>query len=141
MIFVDASAWYAKLGTGTEQHAEAERLWPQLRREGMCTSAVVLYEVAELLCRRAGPAQAHPLIRQLLTTTGLTVYRPGPAEELLATDLLRDLARKPAARGVRPVGFRDCLSFAIMRINRLKQAYSYDRHFAQAGFAVWPASR
>jgi predicted nucleic acid-binding protein len=36
------------------------------------------------------------------------------------------------------VSFTDCISFVLMRRNKLDQAFTFDRHFAVAGFEVVP---
>jgi hypothetical protein len=34
--------------------------------------------------------------------------------------------------------FTDCASFAVMRHARLRDAFTFDHHFEQAGFRLWP---
>jgi predicted nucleic acid-binding protein len=36
------------------------------------------------------------------------------------------------------VSFTDCVSFVLMRKQRLTRAFSFDRHYEQAGFEIWP---
>ena len=36
------------------------------------------------------------------------------------------------------VSFTDCVSFVLMRRNRLERAFTFDRHFASAGFEITP---
>ena len=35
----------------------------------------------------------------------------------------------------------DCISFVLMRTLRITRAFSFDRHFAHAGFTLWPEER
>jgi len=35
------------------------------------------------------------------------------------------------------VSFTDCLSFALMKKEKLRQAFTYDQHFEYAGFQRW----
>jgi len=37
------------------------------------------------------------------------------------------------------VSFADCVSFVLMKNHRLKRAFTFDHHFALAGFAMLPA--
>ncbi len=37
--------------------------------------------------------------------------------------------------------FVDCLSFAVMRRERLVDAFTFDRHFEQIGFRLWPGGK
>lgn len=61
----------------------------------------------------------------------LTILRPDVSDESAALDLFRKFADQK-------VSFTDCVSFALMRRHRLKKAFTFDRHFAGAGFEVWP---
>jgi len=36
------------------------------------------------------------------------------------------------------VSFTDCVSFSLMRRYKLSRVFTFDRHFAAAGFTVWP---
>jgi predicted nucleic acid-binding protein len=36
------------------------------------------------------------------------------------------------------VSFTDCVSFILMRRHRLARAFTFDRHFGDAGFGVMP---
>lgn len=62
----------------------------------------------------------------------LTVIRPTEAEETRALLLFRDL-------GPQGAGFVDCISFAVMHANRMDTAFTFDSHFALAGFKVIPS--
>ncbi len=35
------------------------------------------------------------------------------------------------------VSFTDCISFVLMRRHKIRQVFSFDRHFELAGFVVW----
>ena len=36
--------------------------------------------------------------------------------------------------------FTDCTSFTVMHQRGLQRAFSFDRHFEQAGFTLWPGT-
>ena len=61
----------------------------------------------------------------------LTILRPDAADERAALALFRKLSDQE-------VSFTDCVSFALMRRHKLARAFTFDRHFAAAGFTVWP---
>jgi uncharacterized protein len=140
MIFIDTSAWYARMNERDEHHPDAVAAWPALARQPVCTSNAVLYESFELIGRHAGGVLAAEVARRILHTPGLTVLRATAADELAAVELLASLrARRSAGR--RPVGFRDCLSFTLMKAHRVTRAFSFDGHFDEAGFERWPLRR
>lgn len=91
-------------------------------------------ETLTLLGRRTTYAFAAARADALYGSRVLTILRPDAADESAAVDLFRKFADQK-------VSFTDCVSFALMRRHRVKRAFTFDRHFAGAGFEVWPASR
>ena len=59
----------------------------------------------------------------------LTLLRPTHDEELRALDLFEKYADQQ-------VSFTDCVSYALMHKRRIDRAFSFDRHFALAGFQL-----
>ena len=98
------------------------------------TTNFVLDEVVTLLARRAGASFAADRARAILTSERLTVVRPTPDDELVALEMLEKL-------GDKDVSFTDCVSFVTMRARGIRRAFTFDRHFRDAGFVLWPATR
>jgi predicted nucleic acid-binding protein len=61
----------------------------------------------------------------------LTILRPDPDDEGRAVELLEKFADQK-------LSFTDAVSFALMRRHRLARAFTFDRHFARAGFEIVP---
>jgi hypothetical protein len=59
----------------------------------------------------------------------LTILRATRDDEAAALDLLGKFADQS-------IGFVDCLSFALMRRDRIRTAFAFDRHFKSAGFPL-----
>jgi predicted nucleic acid-binding protein len=57
----------------------------------------------------------------------LTILRPDHDDELAALVLFEKFADQG-------VSFTDAISFALMRKSRLRKVFSFDHHFALAGF-------
>lgn len=61
----------------------------------------------------------------------LTILRPDEDDELAALDWFQKYADQS-------MSFTDYISFVLMEKHKLKNAFSFDRHFAIAGFDVEP---
>lgn len=83
------------------------------------------------LSRRAGGRFAADRGRNILASSAMTVLRPDAGDEQVALGFLEKFADQGG-------GFTDAVSFALMRRNKLKLAFTYDAHFVRAGFTVWP---
>lgn len=91
----------------------------------------MLDETANLIGRKIGYKFAAQVIRSLYTSSHLEILRPTQEVELEALDLFGKYADQK-------MSFTDCTSFALMRANRLSQAFSFDRHFDLPGFIRFP---
>ena len=91
----------------------------------------MLDETFTLLGRRSTYAFAADRARALLSSAALTILRPDADDETAAVELFAKFADQQ-------VSFTDCVSFVLMRRHRLERAFTFDRHFADAGFEVLP---
>jgi len=133
VIFVDTGAFIARYIRRDGQHRRARRAWAEVdRSRSRCfTSSFVLDETFTLLGRRSTYAFAADRARALLSSTALTILRPDADDEVAAVELFDKFADQQ-------VSFTDCVSFVLMRRHRLERAFTFDRHFADAGFEVMP---
>lgn len=133
MIFIDTGAFIARHVAEDRLHARAAAGWDELARERTpaFTGTLVLSETFTLLSRRAGYAFAAQRARHIFDSGALTVLRPGEREDREALVFFEKFADQG-------VSFADCSSFALMRRHGIKRVFTFDRHFALAGFEVWP---
>lgn len=133
MIFVDTGAFVARYIRQDAHHRRAKRAWAEIERSrSRCfTSNFVLDETFTLLGRRSSYSFAAERARALLNSAALTILRPDADDEAKAVDVFAKFADQQ-------VSFTDCVSFVLMRRQRLEQAFTFDRHFANAGFEVIP---
>jgi len=131
-LFVDTGAFLAKEIAADQHHRRATDLWDTLKDQGtqLFSSQHVLDETATLLARRTTYAWAADWGRDVLAAG----FRWLTADE---NDLSAAFVqmRKYADQGV---SFTDCVSFVLMRKERLRYVFGFDRHFEAAGFQVWP---
>ncbi len=133
MIFVDTGAFVARYIRQDGHHRKARRAWAEIdRSRSRCfTSSFVLDETFTLLGRRSSYSFAADRARALLRSEALTILRPDADDEGRGVDLFAKFADQK-------VSFTDCISFVLMRRQRLERAFTFDRHFADAGFEVMP---
>lgn len=132
---MDTGAFVARYVRQDGYHRSARRVWAEIERSRCrCfTSSFVLDETFTLLGRRSSYAFAADRARALHTSTALTILRPDADDETQAIDVFAKFADQR-------ISFTDCVSFVLMRRHRLERAFTFDRHFADAGFEVTPGA-
>lgn len=133
MIFVDTGAFLGRYIERDQYHQLAMAGWREVTASpSRCyTSSFVLDETLTCLGRRTSYEFAAERARNLLASNVLEILRPEPEHEIQA---LNDFEKFADQR----VSFTDCVSFALMRSRRIQRVFSFDRHFALAGFELWP---
>jgi len=133
VILVDTGPFLGRWLRGDQHHHEAVAAWEALRRTGgpCATTNFILDEVFTLLGRRAGYGFAAERARSVYGSRTFTILRPGEQEERAALELFEKYSDQK-------VSFTDCISFAFLRARRMRRVFTFDAHFARAGFQVWP---
>ncbi|MCL4288603.1 MAG: PIN domain-containing protein [Thermoleophilia bacterium] len=126
-VFVDTSAIYAGIAVNDEFHEHAVDTWERLldRGEDLVTHALIEVESAVLVQRRIGFEAVAALADLLLPR--IKVIEVGRDERRAALAAV-------AARGSREISLVDRVSFDLMHRLGLREAFAFDRHFADAGF-------
>ena len=133
MIFVDTGAFLARYLFGDSLHRRATRAWGDLerRKAAICTSHFVLDETLTLLARRADYRFAAERGRRIYASEALRILRADEGVEKQALRYFEKFADQN-------VSFTDCVSFALMKQHKIERVFTFDRHFALAGFGVRP---
>jgi len=133
VIFVDTGAFVGRYIARDQHHQASVDYWGEVARRGLrcCTSSFVLDETFTLLGRIAGNAFAAERARNIYASRSLRVLRPDATVETAALEFFT----KYADQGV---SFTDCTSFALMKRERIRRAFSFDSHFAHVGFVLVP---
>jgi predicted nucleic acid-binding protein len=130
-VFVDSWAWIALALARDPLHARARAQWDQLQAAGakLHTSVPVVIETFTFLDRNAN--------RDVALAWKGSIYRPGVVRMLPCelADLERswDYFRRADLHKLSAV---DATSFAIMKRAGIRIAYTFDHHFAAAGFRL-----
>ena len=131
-VFVDSFGWIALGNRDDAYHGQAAELYKNLRLQGvrMVTTDDVLVEVCNGLSRLRLRHFARQLIAQIELAKRQGVLEVvHVTEELFAEGLTLFLSRPD-----KEWSLTDCISFVVMERRGIKQAFTADRHFVQAGF-------
>ena len=128
MIFVDTGAFFALYYARDQHRAAAAATWPTLSKP-LFTSNHVLDELASLLSRNIGYSVAVDRLSDIYASPTFEILRTTADDEKQALKRMRKFADQS-------VSFTDCLSFTLMNRERLRTAFTFDRHFKTAGFEV-----
>jgi uncharacterized protein len=130
-VFVDSGAWIALALSRDPLHAQAREQWELLQKAGakLHTSVPVVIETFTFLDRNA--------VRDVALAWKEAIYKPGSIK-ILACEL-RDLEQSWEyfrRANLHKLSAVDATSFAIMKRARIHRAYTFDHHFAVAGFRL-----
>ena len=133
-IFIDTGAFIARYDADDQYHLIAMRAWVALAPPTcpwrLVTSGSVLAETFTLLGRRAGFPFAAQVARQILDSPSFTIRWTDATTGSLALGWFSKFADQS-------VSWVDCESFALMRAGKITRAFTFDRHFEDAGFHRW----
>ncbi len=133
MIFVDTGAFISKYLTSDNFHKKSVQIWSELehKKTKILTSNFILDETFTLLARQANYDFSAKIARLIYNSNVINILRPTYDTELRALSLFDKFSDQK-------VSFTDCISFQLMKENRIKTTFSFDRHFALAGFNILP---
>ena len=131
-VFVDSGAWIALALTRDPFHLRAVEAWQGMAelRAKLYTSAPIALETFTFLDRNAARDVALGWKEALKVVDGLTVLGCTAEDIELAWKYFerRDLHKLSAV---------DATSFVLMKKEGIKQAFSFDHHFASVGFKIF----
>ncbi len=127
-VFVDTSALYAVLDRDDANHAAARTRWNGLLSGAadLVTTNYVLVETCALVQHRLGLDAVRTLHDDILPVMGIRWINE--RQHALAAAALLGTDRKK-------LSLVDCSSFVVMRELAIRNAFAFDRHFAEQGFA------
>lgn len=133
-MLVDTGAWLAAFHRRDQYHGAAADLLRALRAERarLVVTDLILAELHLHLVRGLGTSGA---------AGHLEALKADPLVEEVFAD--RELEAAALAEWIhrfsdQPFTLTDAVSFAVMRAGRIRAAFTFDRHFAVAGFEVVP---
>jgi len=132
-LFTDSSAWVAFYDDRDKYHAQARPAFQGLAKQPIVfvVTEYIVAETVTLLLYRAGHARAVRFGDWALRSPNVHLVR-------LDVELWNEAWRLFKMYDDKDFSFTDCASFAVMRHGRLRDAFTFDHHFEQAGFRLWP---
>ena len=130
-VFVDTGAWIALALTRDPLHARAAAAWAELLSVGarLHTSVPVVIETFTFLDRNTN-RQVALTWKESLSTVGKLRILPSTRRDL-------DRAWKYFDRSdLHKLSAVDAMSFVVMTDRRIRMAFAFDGHFAEAGFQM-----
>ena len=132
-VFVDASAWIAVSDRRDRYHGEAKKAYQLLlgHRHTLVTTNLVVAEAYIVIRRTGGHAQAMRFLQSIRGSARLLKVYSEAQLESIAGEILGNY-------GDQDFSFADAVSFAVMQARGIKQAFTFDNHFATIGFQRLP---
>ena len=130
-VLVDTAGFLALWDASDQHHAAALLLQEKLARQRrrFLTTDYILDETATLLTRRHSHAAAADFLDTSLRSQALRLEWVDPERFLAAAGWFQRYADKEWS-------FTDCMSFVVMREFKIRDAFTSDHHFTQAGFTT-----
>ena len=130
-VFIDTSALYALFAPADARHRDAVATLRKLVKErtSLITTEMVLLESYALVHARTGRAGLLGFHAAVAPSAWLRRMVPSAEHQGKAWELLEQRTDKDYS-------FVDAVSFVVMRALGLRDAFSFDVHFAQEGFEL-----
>lgn len=127
-VFVDTSAFLAIANQNDPLHQTASTAWRRLidDQQLMITSNYVVVETTALLQRRHGIAAVRRFVEAMLPLC-VVEWVDSSVHDAAVSGVL-------ASEGKSSPSLVDCVSFEIVRRNKIEAAFVFDRHFEDRGF-------
>lgn len=131
-VFWDTSAFVALGNADDDLHEQAIQVSGGLGREGalVLTTSAILTEVANTFSRIGWRPVARQLVQSVRQSVAMGAATVIHVDEALWEKGWALFVDRPDKHW----GLTDCISFVVMKDQRIARAFSSDRHFEQAGF-------
>ncbi len=134
-LFVDSGAWQALYAENDKYHTMAAEAFRELakRKVTFYVTDYVFDEAITLLLAQVGYDKARRCGDWILSSPRVRFVRVNLGQWNDAWAMFKQYDD-------RNFSFTDCTSFVMMRQLKLLDAFTFDRHFEQMGFRLWPRS-
>jgi len=128
-VFLDTSAWLALTNKSDTFHAKAKKARSKLlKAKSKCyVTDYVIVEVANSLSRSPWRSAAIQLITSIHSSETIEIIR-------IDQDMYDEAWNLYTSRKDKEWGLTDCTSFVVMNRYAIRDAFTNDHHFKQAGF-------
>lgn len=132
-VFVDTGAWVALADDDDAHHKNAASIYPLLLKtsERLVTSNLVIAESYILILKCLGHNAAITFLDKINSS-------PRVIRLYSTSDLEREAEEILKKYSDQDFSYTDAVSFAIMMRQKIKKAFSFDKHFQTMGFLRVP---
>jgi predicted nucleic acid-binding protein len=132
-IFVDAGAWFALADKNDANHRKAAGIYPVLlsTQGRLITSNLVIAEAYVLILMELGHAAASVFLERIKASPRIVRVYSTEAIESEAQAVLANYRDHDFS-------YTDAVSFTIMKRQKIRKAFAFDKHFLAAGFLTVP---
>jgi predicted nucleic acid-binding protein len=132
-IFVDTSAWIALVDKDDSHHKEAASSYPSLLKNhrNLITSNCVIAETYIIILNELGHKLAIDFLEKLKASPRILKIYSNEDIEAEAEPILVKYSDQDFS-------YTDAVSFVIMKRQKIRKAFSFDKHFVIAGFVNIP---
>jgi len=132
-VFIDTGGWVALADEDDLHHKDASSLFPSLLKtcKGLITSNLVVAESYILLLKGLGHDAAVAFLDKINSSPKiLRIYSDSDLEKE-AEEILKKYRDQDFS-------YTDAVSFLIMKLQKIKRAFSFDKHFQTMGLIRIP---
>ena len=132
-IFVDTSAWIALVDKDDSHHKEAASSYPSLLKNhrNLITSNFVIAETYIIILNELGHKLAIDFLEKLKASPRILKIYSNEDIEAEAEPILVKYSDQDFS-------YTDAISFVIMKRQKIRKAFSFDKHIVIAGFVNIP---
>ena len=132
-IFVDTGAWVALADEDDTHHGNAKAIYPILLKSSryLITTNLVVAESYVIIMNELGHIAAVRFLDGVNASPRIVKVYSNENIEREAEDILRHYEDQDFS-------YSDSVSFAIMKRQKIKKAFTFDKHFQTMGFVRIP---
>lgn len=128
-VFVDTSAWLALINESDADHAKARAVRDKLLqgKKRFFVTDYIIVEIANSLCKVRWKSKAVKLVNSIRETEHIEVVE-------IDKGICEEAWQMYSSRTDKEWSLTDCTSFVVMKKYAIRDAFTNDHHFEQAGF-------
>jgi len=131
-VFVDTGVWYAMADKSDQYHKKAiEYIKKLVTNNNFVTTNLVIHETLMLLSRKISKTAAIKFLDMIYSQDNIEIIENEDSIEQKAYRIFKKYTDQDFS-------ITDCLSFVVMKENRIKKAFTFDKHFKTMKFTVIP---
>lgn len=132
-IFVDTGAWVAVADEDDAHHRSAASIFPSLLKQygELITSNLIVAETYVIILRELGHDAAITFLERINSSPRIIRVCSTSELEREAEETLKKYTDQDSS-------YTDAVSFAVMKMQKIKKAFSFDKHFQTMGFTRIP---